>query len=335
MSAASVRKSVARQWQLLKLLPSRSPGLEAKVLTQQLHDAGFSVSKRTVERDLLDLSLQFPLQCNDKSKPFGWHWMAGANLDIPGISVAEALSLTLVEEQMRQLLPASLLSSLAARFAQAKNKLQVLEASIAGARWPDKVASVSADMHLLAPKIDSDILQQVQQALLHSQQLDVSYHALHQNALKTYRLNPLGLVQRGQVSYLIATAEPYTDPLRFAIHRFNQVNVLETAAIKPPGFNLKNYLATGAMEFSEGEKIALEIEAEAVLAHLLAETPLSEDMVSTQQANGKYHISATVHRGWQLNLWLMSQSSFLTVLAPQELRDNVKRKLTEALAKYE
>ena len=334
MAAASSQNTIARQWQLLKLIPSRAPGLEAKVLTLQLLDAGFKVSKRTVERDLQDLSLLFPLQCNEKSMPYGWYWMRDASLDIPGIPLAEALSLTLVEAQMRQLLPAPLLNSLNTRFSQARNTLQTLQSGNANARWPDKVASVPADMHLLPPKIDSDILQQIQQALLDDKQLEVSYHALHQDAVKHYRLNPLGLVQRGQISYLIASAEPYTDPLRFAIHRFVQVEITDAPAVIPADFNLQRYLANGAMEFSEGETIKLEFIAKAVLANLLLETPLSADMHCVKAGSGDYHISATVHKGWQLNLWLMSQSSFLTVLAPEELRDSIKRKLTEALAKY-
>lgn len=334
MSASSRQHTIARQWQLLKLIPSRAPGLEAKVLTQQLQDAGFKVSKRTVERDLQELSLLFPLQCNEKSKPYGWYWMRDASLDIPGIPLAEALSLTLVEAQMRQLLPASLLSSLNMRFNQAHNTLQSLQHANANARWPDKVASVSADMHLLPPKINSDVLQLVQQALLDDKQLEVSYHALHQNAVKQYRLNPLGLVQRGQVSYLIASSEPYTDPLRFAIHRFHSVEPTDTPAVIPTEFNLQRYLASGAMEFSEGDSIKLEFVAKPVLAHLLLETPLSADMFSNQLENGDYHISATVHKGWQLNLWLMSQSSYLTVLAPQDIRESIKQRLAEALAKY-
>ncbi|HEY9040785.1 MAG TPA: WYL domain-containing protein [Rheinheimera sp.] len=334
MTAVSSQNTIARQWQLLKLIPTRPPGVEAKVLTQQLQDAGFKVSKRTVERDLQELSLLFPLQCNEKSKPYGWYWMRDASLDIPGISLAEALSLTLVETQMRQLLPAPLLSSLSSRFGQAKNTLLALEASVAGARWPDKVASVSADMHLQPPKIDAGLLQKVQQALLEDKQINVSYHALHQSTVKHYRLNPLGLVQRGQVSYLIASAEPYSDPLRFAIHRFQKVDITESSAVIPAEFNLQSYLASGAMEFSEGDTIKLEFIAKPVLANLLLETPLSADMTCVKSENGDYHISATVHKGWQLNLWLMSQSDYLTVLAPHDVRKNIKQQLTEALAKY-
>jgi len=334
MSASPSQNTIARQWQLLKLIPTRAPGLEARLLTQQLQDAGFSVSKRTIERDLQELSLLFALECNEKSKPYGWYWMRDASLDIPGITLAEALSLTLVETQLLQLLPAPLIGSLQARFNLAKNKLKALDSTNAGARWPDKVASVSAGMQLLSPKIDADLLQKVQQALLEDKQLDVSYHALHQSAVKQYRLNPLGLIQRGQISYLIASAEPYSDPLRFAIHRFVQVDITESAAVIPAEFNLQRYLASGAMEFSEGETIKLEFIAKAVLANLLLETPLSADMACVKLDNDDYHISATVHKGWQLNLWLMSQSNYVTVLAPQDMRESIKQQLAEALAKY-
>ena len=334
MSASPRQNTVARQWQLLKLIPTRAPGLEARLLTQQLQDAGFSVSKRTVERDLLELSLLFPLQCNEKSKPYGWYWMQDASLDIPGVTLAEAMSLTLVETQLRQLLPTPLFDSLQARFNLAKSKLKALDSMNVGARWPNKVASVSAGMQLLPPKIDADLLQKVQQALLEDKQLDVSYHALHQSAVKHYRLNPLGLIQRGQISYLIASAEPYCDPLRFAIHRFQQVEITEYSSVIPKEFNLRGYLAKGAMEFSEGETIKLELTVKPVLANLLLETPLSADMSCDELVNGDYHIRATVHKGWQLNLWLMSQSDYLTVLAPFDLREDIKQQLTEALAKY-
>ncbi len=74
-------------------------------LVARLDSAGFKASKRTIERDLNDLSRQFPLQCNDKGSPYGWHWAAGASLDLPGVSLSEAVSLVLVEESIRKLLP--------------------------------------------------------------------------------------------------------------------------------------------------------------------------------------------------------------------------------------
>jgi predicted DNA-binding transcriptional regulator YafY len=334
MSASSSQTTIARHWELLKLLPSHGPGVESKVLTQQLADAGFQVSKRTVERDLQELSAIFPIQCNDKSIPYGWHWLAGAGLHFSALSVTEALSLALVESQVRQLLPAPLLSSLNPLFAQANQKLNALKQSVASTGFPDKFVSVTPAMPLLPPAVDEQVLRQLQQALLDEKQLDVRYHSLHNNSTKCYRLNPLAMVQRGPVCYLIATAAGHKEPRRFAVHRFLQVVQTDDPIQKPETFILQQYLADGAMAFSDGQTVYLELEVEPLLANLLAETPLSHDMRLELQHNGNTYIAATVHKGWQLNHWLLAHANALTVIAPIELRDMVKQKLTAALSRY-
>jgi predicted DNA-binding transcriptional regulator YafY len=94
---ATTRATLSRQWALLRQLPSRSPGVTSAELVWRLRDVGFSVSKRTVERDLNELSLIFPLERNDKSIPFGWHWSSTAvgelrgNFDLQGFLRDDAL----------------------------------------------------------------------------------------------------------------------------------------------------------------------------------------------------------------------------------------------------
>ncbi|MFS0825306.1 WCX domain-containing protein [Pseudomonas phoenicis] len=84
MPFATTRATLSRQWALLRQLPSRSPGITSAELVESLRDVGFNVSKRTVERDLNELSLIFPLERNDKSIPFGWHWSATAGSELRG-----------------------------------------------------------------------------------------------------------------------------------------------------------------------------------------------------------------------------------------------------------
>ncbi|WDY58201.1 WYL domain-containing protein [Pseudomonas sp. PSKL.D1] len=84
MPFATTRATLCRQWALLRQLPSRSPGITSAELVWRLRDVGFDVSKRTIERDLNELSLIFPLERNDKSIPFGWHWSAQAAGDVRG-----------------------------------------------------------------------------------------------------------------------------------------------------------------------------------------------------------------------------------------------------------
>lgn len=104
--------ALARQWEILKTLPNRGPGITVRELADKIFEAGFSVTKRTIERDLTELSALFPLMHNDKGTPRGWHWMPGADADLPGLTLADALSLRIVEDLLRPLLPAAVLESL-------------------------------------------------------------------------------------------------------------------------------------------------------------------------------------------------------------------------------
>ena len=326
----STRQTLARQWELLAMLPSRAPGLSSAKLQEQLEDAGHSVSKRTVERDLNDLSRQFPLQCNDKGTPYGWHWMPGVSSKIPGISVSEALTLQLLEGVLTTLIPSHMLKTLEPRFQQAKAKLQSLSSEIPAAGWVNKVAYVQPELKLLPPTVDDNCLEQIQDALLYAKQVNCTYYAAHKDRECQLTLNPLALVQRGQVTYLIATTEPFDDVRQYALHRFRAAQRLESLTIVSEDFNLHKYLEDGAMLF--GESVTLNIEAwiNAGLARLLRETPLSTDMQLAADADG-FIMQATVKDSWELRWWILSHSGSIQIRKPSYLRDEITQRLKSAL----
>ncbi len=78
MPRSAAADTLVRHWTLLKLLPARGPGKTVSELTDTLAGRDFPVTRRTVERDLQMLSGIFPLVCNDKGTPQGWHWRPGA-----------------------------------------------------------------------------------------------------------------------------------------------------------------------------------------------------------------------------------------------------------------
>lgn len=327
--------TLLRQWEMLKQLPTRPPGITARELTQQLNDSGFPVSKRQIERDLDQLSQSFAIICNDKGKPYGWYWMEGVSVDIPAVSAAEALSLTMVEKVLKPLLPATVLQSIAPRLQQAKLKLENLQRTGLG-NWQDKVAFVPATMHQEVPAIAADALHAVQVALLQSRCLEVQYTPVAAAPkTKSYVLHPLALVQRGVISYLVARVEPYQDVLLFAMHRLSSAQVLEAKpAHAPDGFTLAQYLQSGALQFSDGNSFTLEAKINADLAMHLRETPLSEDQ--TIIAEEQWHtLTATVMDSWQLRWWVLSQGEQIEIIAPTTLRDEIKQRLQQALQHYQ
>jgi predicted DNA-binding transcriptional regulator YafY len=334
MPAANTRSTLSRQWELLKILPSRPPGKTANDLCAELDDLGYKISKRTVERDLIDLSQIFPLQCNDKGIPFGWYWTPGSPSELPSVTLSEALTLQLVENGLRPLLPSGILKSLEPRFAQARQKLNALNDKVPAARWVDKIASVPPELNLIAPEINDELLELIQQALLADQQITATYFAAHTNKIRNFALNPLALILRGSITYLAATVEPYTDVRLFAVHRFKQVEPLGTPCNRPADFDLKSYIGSGALQFSQGEMIQLRARINADLITMLSETPISPDMQIKPIGEG-HELTATVLDSWQLHWWMLSQADAIEVLEPQELRAEIGRKLRLASAMYD
>lgn len=333
MPAEENRNTLARQWEMLKMLPSRRPGITARALAERLASDGFSVTKRTVERDLQALSGIFPLCCNDQSAPFGWYFTPGSSLELPGLSVAEALTLKLVEQHLTKLLPATMLTHLAGHFAQAGRKLDEMAANNPAARWAAKIRSVSPSQPLLTPEVSEAVLTTAQEALLHDRQLRLHYRKAGADADNVYTLSPLALLQRGPVTYLVAGAPAYPEPRLFALHRIRGIEMLELAAERAADFDLDTFIRQGGANFGAGEEIRLRLRVDTALAAHLAEAPLAADMSMTLEADGAL-IEATLPDTWQLRWWLLSQAEQVEVLAPPALREHMRERLRTALVRY-
>ena len=87
---------------MLRFLPRYPRKIAARELHALLGDIGQPASKRTIERDLIELSRVFPLVVDDRSKPYGWSWRREApTFNLPGLSLDESLAVNLVEQFMQ------------------------------------------------------------------------------------------------------------------------------------------------------------------------------------------------------------------------------------------
>lgn len=266
--------------------------------------------------------------------PYGWHWMPGKSAELPGITLGEALTLRLVEGSIRPLIPAFMLKTLEPRFNLARQKLEAMSEENPSARWLDKVASVQPELTQIAPEINADLLDVIQQALMNDTQLSCRYYSAHKNQFHNFTLNPLGLVQRAHTTYLIASAEPFDDIRQFVVHRFEEARGLPTQCFKPEGFDLQDYVDSGAMQFGTHEKIKLEAWISEGLARLLQEAPISHDMLLVAEDEGS-RLTATVNDSWELKWWILSHAGSIQIQQPQGLRDEIQQRLRAALELHE
>ncbi len=334
MPSSDHQTTIARQWELLRNhLPWRPPGRTSRELRERLEAAGHNVTKRTIERDMEELSRGFPIVRNEKSPPYGWHWSETARFDVLGMDLSEAVSLGLMEDVLRQIMPPAFLSALEGKFSLAREKLGALP-KIPHARWKDLVRYVPPGLPFMPPALAPGVLPVIQEALLHQRQLRVVYLRAGADEAREYTLHPLSLIQQGSRSYLVATAFGYNDPYQYALHRMATATLLEEPVKRPKDYSLDLFISSGAAQFGSGEPITIKARVSDDLVRLLEETPISTDQKITTQP-GVHTLSATVQDSWQLHFWILSQGPAITVLRPASLRKGIIARLRESLAGYE
>ncbi|MFZ3139552.1 helix-turn-helix transcriptional regulator [Polaromonas sp.] len=318
MAKNDKKSAVIRQWEMMRMLTvSRSDSQQggrwdkASEIAEKLTEKGYAVSVRTVQRDLKELSEIFPIELNDhNARDYGWRWRKGANLAIPGMSVSEALAMRLVQTHLKPLLPASMLNGLQGVFSLAQSKLDNVDPHNKhhAQNWLGKVHVVPPAQPMLPPKVNEAVQAAVYQAVLEDRPVGASYRSLHSKQTRALVLHPLGLIMRGAVTYLVASAWDYAEARLYALHRFSQVEVLDTAIKPPEGFSLEAAMAAGLAEFaSQGESIQLQLRCTKWVAGYLAETPLAADQKMEPAADGRVQLTATVNDTWQLHWWLLGQ----------------------------
>lgn len=325
-----VADKVQRFFELLRLLPRYPRKASPQDLRSWLLQKGFQVTERTVQRDLQYLRQFFPLRCDDRNLPYGWGWMDQANIPLPTLDPPTALTFVLAQERLQRQLPPSVLSLLEPYRASAEAALNYNLRT-----WRDKVRVLSRGQPLQAPNIDADLLDTIYEALLQERQIRARYLPRNSHDARPYLIHPLGLVLRDQVGYLVCTLWEYDDPLQFALHRFQDAELLEQRRRIPEGFDLDAYIQSGAFDIVDGEPMQIELYLQPSMAFHLSETPLSDDQVIEMLDTQTYRLRATVANTLQLRWWLLGFGAQVEVREPATLRADMASRALALAALYQ
>lgn len=318
--------TTARQWQVLSQL-QRNRWVGTTHIYEQLMMAGFDISLRTVQRDLNALAKRFPIEKNN-ANPQGWRWRDDAPLQsLPHMNLSQAVAFNMVEANLTQLLPPVILDELFPWFDLARRQLKNSKVTHS---WIDRVRIEPATQPLIAPDIDLDSKDNIYHALFYQLQIKACYTRSNKSQASEYVLNPIAIIQRGVIIYLLATRtdDPEAIIRTFALHRFASVEILESAAKTPDNFHLDRYLDAGGMGFSHplfgelsdhGKNMPIELQFTKQAGKSLTESKLSEDQTVTLNDDDTLTIQATVNLTSQLVWWLRGFGSGLLNAKPELL----------------
>lgn len=288
--------------ELLRHIP-RDRKVSAPMLHKYLADAGIDRDLRTIQRQMEMLSDYYPIERDERSKPYGYRWKektTGFSLQM--LSEQESLILTLAEKQLSNLLPASVMKSMQDFFDQARSNLDSDALGKRSHEWLSKVRVVSTTQPLIPPKIKKGVFEEVSNALYGNRWLRLDYKNA-EGKIANIEVMPLGLAQQGPRMYLVCRYQGYDNERSLAMHRILKAETLNHSFIRPKDFDLEQYDNDGRFGFGEGKRVRLSFDISKGTGFHLLESPLSTDQV-VKEFDDKYQIQATVVESAQLHWWL-------------------------------
>ncbi|MBZ0223886.1 MAG: WYL domain-containing protein [Dokdonella sp.] len=317
--------TLLRHLDMLSLIPPLPGKIASRDLHARLESLGYGVDVRSIERDLHKLSERFPL-VSDEARPAGWSWRSGQSpLRFPRMDAGTALTYELVARYLAPAFPKTMLKRLEPDFAQARRVLDEFKGSPL-ARWSKHIAVLPTGFPLLAPEVKDDVSAIVYEALLNGTRFEASYRSVEAERPRRYAFNPLGLVYRDGVLYLVATLWEYEDPRHFPLQRISNPSPLDVPARVPKGFDFGRYVREErSFEYPAGDEIQLELRVDGWLARQLEERRLSLNQTIQPIPDREcLRVTATVPYTDHLFWWLRSLGSSVEVMKPGLLRRRLK-----------
>jgi predicted DNA-binding transcriptional regulator YafY len=331
------RAALARQWEILGLLPTQGDGMTMKEIHEALSARGFGECRRTIERDMEVLPQWFPIDAREipitnNSTQTHYRWRNARGFNFPALTIDDALTIKLAESALKTLMPVELLQGLGPRFQAATDRLAQMKGQTRNARWPNLVRAIPRTFELAPPRISAGILESVQEALLASEQLDIEYQSLQDATFEARRISPHALLHKGQVTYVVATRDPEKGLRTYALHRMKSAKLTGLKATRSD-FDLDAYIANEAHEPGPNTPITLEARVNANLAKILSETPLNPDMTMKSDGAG-FRIKAEVRENQALYRWILGHGKAIEILRPTSLRKSIADTVRAAADHY-
>ena len=230
--------------------------LSAKALAERLE-----VSERTVHRDMEALSIAGVPVYAERGRHGGWALVDSYRTDLTGLTEAELRSLAiasapgvLADLGLGEAADRALIKLLAglpeARRRAAESARGYLHVDPSGWRRADEAAPFLPTLEL---------------ALRTGCQVRIDYERAADRTTVERVANPLGLVAKGSVWYLVATVDGAARTYR--VSRLRAATILDLPAERPADFDLASYWSESSAEFRAGlpaHRLVLRVSPEAV-----------------------------------------------------------------------
>ncbi|MPW24504.1 WYL domain-containing protein [Alkalibaculum sp. M08DMB] len=172
----------------------------------------------------------------------------------------------------------------------------------------------------------------IQAAILLKQKIKMKYVSLS-SGLKERVIHPYGIFQYGGDTYFVAHCQYRDKILDFKLNRIAEYQVLDEYFQKDDNFTFQNYLKDSFGIFKDDE-IKLKLKITKPFSHIVKEKIYSPNQKIMDLDQDTIIFEAKMKGKTEIINWILSMRDCVTVLEPENFREEIKDVIEAMLEKY-
>jgi len=318
---------LARQWKIIQALIASRHGKSVPELAEMVE-----CHTRTVYRDLEALQAAgFPVTTGRDGHRMVWSLLDPHRHTLPiPLSLSEVTALYFGRSLAAVLKGTVFHDALESLFAKIKSLLPadmllLLDRAQAGLAVPVPPAKPHAPYRAM--------IEIVSQAILQQRRLEMVYRAMHGRAETRRRVAPYRLLFFEGSFYILGHCGLRQDIRVFALDRIRHLDLTDEAFATPDGLNIDEFLKSSFGVF-HGPPARVKIRFAGEIAGYITEKTWHPSQTVNVRRDGTVIFEAEVAGTEEIKHWVLKWGAKAEVLAPDSLRQEIRREAKEMLKTY-
>ena len=319
---------LARQWKIIQSLISARHGKSVSDMAQALQ-----CHRRTVYRDLEALQAAgFPVYTDRVEGRNRWSLLDTAKHNIPiPFSLPELMALYFSRGMMKVLKDTIFYDSLESLFDKIKTTLPAEYLEYLG--QIENSLEVSAKPYKKYGRI-LETIEKISEAAINKKQIEIAYYTMSRKSQTRRKIAPYKIWFFDGTFYLIANCGLREDVRIFALDRIKELEITDEPFETPEDFNIDEFMRSSFGVF-HGEPVQVRIWFAADIAEYIGEKVWHNSQRLEPQKDGSIIFEAEVAGIEEIKYWALKWGAKARVLAPESLREEIRREVESMLANYE
>lgn len=215
-------------------------------------------------------------------------------------------------------------------------KIQALFPESAAVNYEEIMRTVSFAVD--RPRGEEQLLLQhyqvLQEAIATNRTVFTDYYSTSRNSRSTRNIDPYHLRFQSGAWYCIGYCHRRKETRMFALDRFHKLELTQQVYAKDEKFSIEDYLGASFSLERGPEPMEVTISFDSYAARWIKERCWHESQQLEEQADGSVVLRLKVSGLGEVKRWIMGFGSHAEILAPHELRIEVKREIEKMRENY-